>query len=364
MQKGEHIIGLDSMRGLAIVMVFVFHLLESFFRGNPSFDLQGHLEYPASYPDYAPYFFTIHPRFGIHLFFVISGYIIHALYSKYHFDIHVAKKFVWKRFIRMAPAYYVSIIIALMGLYVVGRIHNIDFIDVLLHTLFIHNYFDKYSYTIQAVYWTMGVEFQFYVLYAFLRFVLKEKFNVFYLLIIFLVLSFAFRIYNYRPELAYLQTWTFMDVTIIRFAEWLLGALLFEYREKIFALPYKLWMGLLLVFVASYMEHFAFFSLVFLDFVASLGMILILAEILNRELEWKSLKFVGLISYSVYLYHFMCYSMIDQLGLYIFDYPRTAYSWVRLIMFIVSIPITLIFSYLAYKLVEEPAVKFFKQKLK
>ncbi len=364
MKNDKHIIGLDSMRGLAILMVFTFHLLESFFRGNPEFDTQAILQFPASYPSFAPYLFTIHPRFGIHLFFVISGYIIHALYNKYYFDTYNSKVFILKRLIRMAPAYYVSIIIALIGLYMVGRIQSINFIDVLYHVLFIHNYFDEYSYTIQAVYWTMGVEFQFYVLYAVIRFLLKDKFNLTYVFIAFLLFSFAFRIYNYDPELAQLNNWNFMDNTLVRFSDWLLGAMLFEYRKKIFALPYKFLIGLVLVLTASYMAYFGFWDNVFLDFTASLGMIFLLAEVLDKKLESKFLKFVGLISYSLYLYHFMCYSMIDQLGLYIFDYPRTAYSWVRFGMFLSAIPITLFFSYIMYKLIEEPSFRIFKQKMK
>ena len=111
------------------------------------------------------------------------------------------------------------------------------------------------------------------------------------------------------------------------------------------------------------MDNFGFASSVFLDATAALGMMLLVAHVLQYEIEPKSLKFVGVMSYSFYLYHFITYSVFDILCSKLFGYQREP-SWERLCVFVIGFCLTLVVGYIMYKVIEEPAVKYFKKKLK
>jgi len=103
---------------------------------------------------------------GVTLFFVLSGFgIYYSIRANCERNVSFHwKEYLWARFKRIYPNYFFAIILALgltnAAVYLqFGRIK-----DILLHLVFLHNFFPESHGSIISVLWTMGVIVQFYLL--------------------------------------------------------------------------------------------------------------------------------------------------------------------------------------------------------
>lgn len=166
LQKFEAI---DGLRAVAALSVVVHHIFQQFFSSQTgsSADLLLWIGW-----------------WGVTLFFVLSGFCIHypnaVARAAGAVDLDV-NRFARKRFFRIFPAYAAAMVASIaVGMAVqtnlIGKPVGVD--DVLTHMLFIHNFWPDHLYSVNDVFWSIGVEVQFYVLYAVfykrLRFTLLE----------------------------------------------------------------------------------------------------------------------------------------------------------------------------------------------
>jgi len=105
-------------------------------------------------------------KFGVHVFFVISGFIIcYSLppnYSIKNFFI-----FLKKRLIRVEPPYLLSIVLTLLAAYMAAHVtknHVVFSWEILLYHIGYINNLIPNCYYFNPVYWTLGIEFQFYLI--------------------------------------------------------------------------------------------------------------------------------------------------------------------------------------------------------
>ena len=101
---------------------------------------------------------------GVTAFFVLSGYGIY--YSLRRMDSSETginyKNFLLKRFMRIAPQYYLSILfVILIGN--AGYVSTRGIRSIILHLLFAHNLLPGHHGSINGALWTMGVIVQFYL---------------------------------------------------------------------------------------------------------------------------------------------------------------------------------------------------------
>ncbi len=100
---------------------------------------------------------------GVTTFFLLSGYGIYcSLRNSENKGSVLFFEFMKKRMLRVAPQYYLSLLVVLLfgsGVYYLayGEVWNI-----ITHILFIHNLSHKYSGAINGALWTMGIIVQFY----------------------------------------------------------------------------------------------------------------------------------------------------------------------------------------------------------
>ncbi|MGZ3885532.1 MAG: acyltransferase family protein, partial [Bacteroidia bacterium] len=124
-------------------------------------------------------------QYGIHVFFVISGFVIP--WSMYHSGYRIGSffKFVAKRFTRIEPPYIASIILVLLIVFVKSRMgygtadaygQSVTPARVFLHLGYLINFFPQYAW-LNGVYWTLAIEFQYYLIMAlmFLLFVHPDR---------------------------------------------------------------------------------------------------------------------------------------------------------------------------------------------
>ena len=175
---------IDFLRGAASLSVCMFHLV----RGNPSFLENSHLTF-FKYFSYG--------WLGVQVFFIISGFII--CYSlPVNYKLNNFSTFLKKRLVRVEPSYLISILLTLTVAYIAALVtHNtvsVSYKNLLYHLGYLNN-FTTNTY-INNVYWTLGIEFQFYILIGLLFPLFNKSVCVFMLIIIGLLALSYIRISN------------------------------------------------------------------------------------------------------------------------------------------------------------------------
>src|SRR4051794_4134300 len=156
MVKKQDIQQVHLLRTVAALAVTVFHL----YCGNPNlFSQTTIVKKDISYG-----------YLGVELFFLLSGFIMcYALPATYNLKSDL-KTFLLKRITRIEPPYIISLILLII-INEIAKIYSgvrfeFSFFDFLLHLGYLDNFgFGTYY---NVVYWTLGIEFQFYLLIAFI----------------------------------------------------------------------------------------------------------------------------------------------------------------------------------------------------
>lgn len=109
-------------------------------------------------------FVTLGGEIGVTAFFIISGVSIYfALNNMEQSDSLKFGSFIKRRMIRILPEYYISILFVLFFSNNAVFLSKNGIMDILLHSLFIHNILPSTSGSINGVLWTMALIAQFYI---------------------------------------------------------------------------------------------------------------------------------------------------------------------------------------------------------
>ena len=143
---------INSLRGFASVVVCIFHLIclpLNFLEQTFLFQL------------------ALFGKYGVQIFFVITGVVITISLIKADYKYSSFGKFMLKRIVRIEPPYLLSIVAALILLvlrnHFSNELHPIPSAkNLLLHVGYLIP-FAKQQQWFVIVFWTMAVEFQFYI---------------------------------------------------------------------------------------------------------------------------------------------------------------------------------------------------------
>ena len=151
----------DGLRGVAAMWVVLFHAAEG-----------GHLKLlQASLPCWFVGWVFGHGELGVPIFFVLSGFVMALTVHHAPIDAAHGLKFIARRLIRLTPPMYFSFAVVI-GLAAVKAITAHTAIDLprwqtlLAHATYTHGLAD--SPILNPIYWTLGVEVQFYLAFALL----------------------------------------------------------------------------------------------------------------------------------------------------------------------------------------------------
>lgn len=161
--------GLESLRAIGAMMVLLFHL-----------------SYAVSYPEYLS---IIRDYFGggVQLFFVLSAFSIYYGYYDGLNDKEEIKNYLVRRFLRIAPVFY--LILAIMALLSFFGGPSYSILEYLVNITFIFNFFPSECVSIVAAGWAIGVLFIFYLLVPILIPLIRRIKVAFISLIVILFLS-------------------------------------------------------------------------------------------------------------------------------------------------------------------------------
>lgn len=137
------IVNLDIMRGLAAIVVVLFHYTVIF---------------PQFYPDGKVIDFAFsYGGYGVDLFFVISGFVILMSLSRSQ-----GAGFVKSRFIRLYPAYWISALITFGFVSLTAPFpYSVSIPDFLINLTMFQRYTGQAD--VDSVYWSLAYELGFYI---------------------------------------------------------------------------------------------------------------------------------------------------------------------------------------------------------
>ncbi|MCM8536352.1 MAG: acyltransferase [Lentisphaeraceae bacterium] len=353
----KHIEGLDHLRAFAAVLVLLYHGTQLFYWW---------LKYQG---DYAPgrwieakgifTAYLVEGHTAVALFMVLSGFIftVGTLGSDIEYF-----KFLKNRFLRTYPLFLLLIFVA-----VYSSPKSFAFVPFLQTVLFMGNsegalMINPYT----TMFWTIAVEWQFYLIFPFLLCFLN-KYGVKYLVgLIVLALTFRLIVYAQGGLVRDMSYFTILG----RLDQFLIGMLLAVFYKSRYSSVNKLWLGLFPVMIIaigallydlnkaggwpteSLYKVFwpiiegAAWSVFILSYLS-------VSRYLPKPLS-KCLDFIGKISYSTYLLHFIVIVIVIKKAWFI-DIDAGGFLVDSLVTAVlVVLPITFVLSTLTFYLIEQP----------
>ena len=267
---------------------------------------------------------------GVEMFFVLSGFIIcWSLPAYYAFP--NLKTFFKKRLIRIEPPYVASIAIAIFTFYVAGETNRMTSQNILLHLGYLPNFIDVPYYN--PVYWTLGIEFQFYILIGLFFHFFNKKYSK-YLLLLFSIVSSILKIES--------------QTLLTHFPFFAIGMYIFLFNRHLINLK-ELYIYLILI--SGFALSTTFSSLQVLAGGAT-GLLLLL-----QLPQYRIVDFFAKISFSLYLTHDLIGSkFVVYLGNLL---PKT--FEVKASIFLLGMFASIVFAYLFFLCIEKPFLKLSKK---
>jgi peptidoglycan/LPS O-acetylase OafA/YrhL len=304
---------------------------------------------------------------GVDIFFVISGYLITRSIDKEMLgNVFSFKAFYLRRIRRIIPVLvFVMLVITIPACLFLFANDLETFGRTALHTILStnnfylwikgSNYFVGNTELMPLLHtWSLSVEEQFYFIWPPILLLLHRYLNLknrLYFIILFIVIGLGLSVFlaSFYPKVAYF-------LLPARLFELSLGAGLALFWDKIPELSRNknngisvvgLLLILLPVFLLNGLSTFPGFN----AFYPCLGAVLLILSgknthtkgIVNRLLTIKPLVFIGLLSYSMYLWHWPIFSFIKYVGLEL--------TSDKLIVALIS---TVLLSYFSWKFIEKP----------
>ena len=326
----QRILELDVLRGLAALAVVCVHFTTTYT-----------MEY---FPPYPTLFDFSAGCYGVHLFFMISGFVIFMTLEKTKrpFD------FVVSRFSRLYPSYWVAVILTftLVKIFQLPLVlGQVSIKEALVNLTMFHEWFNMHN--VDRVYWTLTVELSFYILMliVFLRKGLKyiEILGLGWLVI--MIISSRLFWYGHIHMPMFIR-----HTLLLNYGHLFFAGILF-YHLKTNGNSWHRHVALLLCLATGYLvrKNFA-------DIYLDAGFFVVFYLFIYGYLSWiviRPLVFLGGISYSLYLIHeYIGFIMIRYL------YSIKLNAW---FCFLLPTILCVLLATIITYCVEKPAIKFIRQ---
>lgn len=319
---------LDALRGIAALAVVLFHYLPYYH------SLYGH--------SFQPWYALEFGRYGVHLFFMISGFVIFMTLEK----TATAGWFGLARAFRLLPALWVAIPITFVAVQFMGPADRVvSLTDAFWNLTLMHEYLERPH--VDGAYWSLVIEATFYAWMALLFYGLGPGRRLMALLWIWVLVSYLGVIYwNDIPA-----AWEFLlkDLLFIRYAPlFISGMLLYRWYSRGEPAVYERILLALAIChcLLAYRAPFNLFVLACYGLFA-----LAISGYLDR-LASRPLLFLGSLSYSLYLVH-------QNLGYGVMDWGYRQ-QLPALLSVAIALGIALLLAYVIHRLVERPALRWFR----
>ena len=378
---------LDGLRAIAILLVIWFHF---------NVDASLTLSRPTVSTMKILLPFSDVGSTGVYLFFVLSGFLLFLPYARALLGLQTfpsTRKFYLRRALRILPAYWLVLIIYLV-LSVDPLNRSSSPLDTISHFFLLHNYNPVAFHSIHGVFWTMAIESQFYLLLPLIAKVLwrvtgpgrsfKRSWPVWLVcfsgpLLVGFLQAWAT---NHWPWLAWHITifyvFNYLGIFMTGALAGLFYVFLLESKKgnlsnaAIERIGKRIgWVGLFLAVSYLLYQMYHWYSPDFVDQGGAVESFLVLEWLglgytglmLGVLLGWPGcrrflsslpMRFIGLISYSLYLWHSAAISLTLQFLINSFHNDLLSYFG----GFFLALLLALVVSYVFYRFVERPFIEF------
>ena len=353
---------LDGLRGIAILLVVSFHYINNQLVGhsNPFAKIAAKL--------------TSFGWVGVDLFFVLSGFLIGSILIKNKKTTNFFSTFYIRRLVRIVPNYYLLILLFLLlvsipffsGSYFVTGNNNIPWWS---YFLMVHNFYmaflDNMGNPAMSVTWSIGIEEQFYIIFPFIVFYAKDTWLPYILLLAIIVASLLRLQYS-----SWISPYVLLPCRMDAIS---FGALIawvncrFDLKVLVYSWQKLLWIILFTDVIISFFLYYNFGDLgVIKHFLFAIFFSVCLVYALTFTNSWYSvflrnsiLRWVGSISYSLYLFHYLFLGVFHRIfsGSGFIGIVNLKDVFVSLF----ALAFSLLFSRVIYQKLETPMVNFGKK---
>ncbi|WP_071789247.1 acyltransferase family protein [Siccibacter turicensis] len=336
---------IDVSRALAVMLVTLFHVSR-----GPSLPV-----YQVG--DVNLFGFMANGWVGVGIFFIISGYCM-GMSTERDFSggmtLSNYARYSFKRMLRIIPPYYISIAIwvLIIDVYHIAP-KATAFRDIITHVTFTHNLFQDTFFNISGVFWSIGVEMQFYLLLPFIILLCRGTVSFLMVLLVCLGASIA----TYYSNLGIVYKWGLLNYLVLFVYGWGIykyksSLLYFINKTKAIYIATPAFLLLLSVNVESGNQQ----KMYEMGIAIIYGVIMLkLSDVIPEENRSKLLYvllLIGQASFSIYLYNYI----------YHFVMPRTPSPFSIAFMFTGVLGFGVIMYLLVEVNTEKMRAKLFKNK--
>lgn len=354
---------IDILRGLAIIMVIVVHVSQI---------ISGDLVFKSIYA---------YGQMGVQMFFLASAFTLSYSMDYRHAEKNAIKFFFLRRFFRIAPGYYIGIIIYFLLGVLLNYFSTSDSLglnhepkNIIINILFLNGLFPEANNNVVPDGWSIGTEMIFYLIFPliFKFYKIFEKKRILYLSfpVIYLILLLIFQIILIKvlgKNAVIFSNNNFFYYSIVnQLPVFLLGmSMYFAFKDRLLSnmqgnevliislLASFLSLSLMNLEIANYYYVFAL-----TPFISGISFFFLFAWLVNRGTRNNLLEKTGLLSYSCYLIHFIFIYYFSKYYITYLDFLQTDLK--LLIVFSISYVLTFLSSKLFYKYIELPGISIGK----
>lgn len=320
--RGGRIAYLDSLRGLAILMVVAFH---------------AYARWPAIMPygaDFAEVPIFKYGWLGVPLFFLISGFVILMTLE----TCSGVRQFLYRRWLRLFPGMLlVSVLVfASAPLFPERPAGQPGWVDLLPGLLFVEPDWLQFLLRtpvvpLEGAFWSLFVEFKFYVLGAMLFFALRRSFFVHALLMLFAAYLASRLLGKWVPEPYGKMPFYLFDALSLSYFGWFAAGAAYYRFVQSGRWGHVGWALAASLFSAAAISEKAVDAFVAALVVAALFAALVASPALQAWFDNRVLRFFGAISYPLYLMHEnMMVSLVAKMGKAWPAVPGFVWPWLAL----------------------------------
>jgi peptidoglycan/LPS O-acetylase OafA/YrhL len=309
---------INLLRGIAALMVCFYHFILHTDSNGKLFQQGGTIEKIGE-----------HGINGVYVFFVISGFVIPFALLKSDFKISNIHRFLLKRLIRIEIPYIASILLIISISLFYALKNDTEFLfsikQFALHLFYLIPFSSEEWYNV--IYWTLAIEFQFYIIIALFFSSLNNSNSK--IVLTGILLFGASNFLGIDNRLIFNYTLLFLP-----------GILLFLFKTN--KISGKLVSILLIINTLSLIQIHG------LEIAISCALTILAIQFLDINKKWTNK--LGEISYSLYLTHGVIGGTFLYLTARFFQHQNE-----RILLLIPACFFSLLFAFLFWKLIEKPS---------
>lgn len=322
--NNNRIAALDSLRGLAAIFVVIYHY---FFRYNEIF---GHDRMTVSWAYWG--------KFGVELFFLISGFVIFISLSKTKRPLD----FIVSRFARLYPAYIFSVVFTFIVVTCFGLEGRGVSVTEAVGNLFILHEYLRIPH-VDGVYWTLTVEVTFYfIMLVFYIFNKLDKVELYLTCVVLISIFSSFGFFD-------INKYIYKILIIKHLSLFLMGILVYKKLNFDFSL---LQWACLVVNIFNISVVYDFIGFIFV--LCVLFLFFISVRYRPLFLDNRIFIFLGSVSYPLYLIH-------QNFGYIIIGF-LLSYSFSAFFSIVVAVFFSIFVSWVILVFIERPIQFFIRSK--